>query len=137
MALQLETISDEQFIRQFEDLTLGKAYFNHLGHLKISWLYLHEFELDIAISLVCKGIQNYATSLGDKQKFNLTITDSLVRIMAKRINDKQNNNWLLFLSENIDLVENSMAVLAQYFTKDRLLSEQAKMTLISPDLKPI
>jgi hypothetical protein len=137
MALLLATISDEQFIKQFEDLTLDKDYFNHVGHLRISWLYLHKFELEIAISLVCNGIQYYATHLGAKQKFHLTITDSLVRIMAKRNNEKKSKSWLSFLAENNDLVEDSMAVLMQYFTKERLLSEQARMILISPDLKSI
>ena len=133
----VKPINDRVFLAQFENQTLDKAYFNHLGHLRLAWLYLNSHDVDTAVTLVCSGIQAYAESLGATKKFHLTITDSIVRIMANRIDSMKEKSWQLFLEGNTDLVEDSLSVLNQYFSKDKLLSEDARVSLISPDIKRI
>ncbi len=137
MNSSIQTIDNQVFLSQFEDLSLDKAYFNHRGHLRLAWLYLQQNELELAIHKVCTGIQAYAESLGAKDKFNLTITDATVRIMARRIESMPDKSWRLFLACNTDLVNDALSVLTQYFSKHRLLSEEARVKLIKPDLKDI
>jgi len=128
-------LSDSEFISQFEDLSLDPKRFNHLGHLRIAWLYLGLYELSEANERVCSGIKSYAESLGAKDKFNLTITNSLVKIMAKRFVQKQ--SWKDFLSNNSDLVNDALDVLSGYFSEALLFSDKAKTSLIDPDRKDI
>jgi hypothetical protein len=78
-------LSDETFIAQFENHTLSADYFDHLGHLRIGWLYLNQYDTNSAIERACTGIETYAQSLGAGDKFHFTITDATMRIMAKRI----------------------------------------------------
>lgn len=137
MQQKINSISDLEFLTQFEDHTLDPSYFNHLGHLRLAWLYLNSHDLDTSISLASSGIQSYATSLGASTKFHLTITDSIVRIMAIRIAKLEQNDWPSFVAENTDLVEDALSVLDQYFTRDKLLSEKARVSLLSPDIQPI
>lgn len=137
MNSSINPISDKAFLAQFEDLTLDKIYFNHLGHLRLAWLYLQQENLETAINKVCVGIKAYAESLGAKDKFNLTITDAIVRIMAQRINTMPEKNWQLFLDTNRDLVNNTVSVLSQYFSLDQMMGEKARGKLIAPDLKDI
>ncbi len=82
---QPQALNDATFIAQFENQTLSSAHFNHIGHLRLAWLYLERYPLEQAISLVCGGIKAYAESLGASTKFHFTITNAIVRIMAMRM----------------------------------------------------
>ena len=133
----VEHIDDNTFLTQFENQTLSPIHFRHIGHLRLAWLYLNRHDVETAIGLVCSGIQAYAESLGATTKFHLTITDAIVRIMAKRVDAMAKKEWDLFLDENRDLVEDALSVLSQYFSKDRLFSEEARTSLVQPDIKPL
>ena len=135
--LSTEPLSDQAFLTQFESQTLSPIHFKHVGHLRLAWLYLSRNDVDTAVQLVCSGIQAYAESLGASTKFHLTITDTLVRITAKRINRMKERVWQLFLDQNRDLVEDAISVLLQYFSKDVLFSETARLSLVQPDIRPL
>jgi hypothetical protein len=133
----IKQLNDTEFLFQFENQTLDMRHFNHMGHLRLAWLYLSRYDVDTAVKLVCSRIQAYATSLGASRKFHLTITNALVRIMAKRRDNMQKKEWELFLLENQDLVNDAISVLDQHFSKGLLFSEQARTTLVQPDKKPL
>ena len=137
MKTQLKSLSDNEFISQFENQTLDKIHFDHIGHLRLSWLYLESNDVEQAINKISEGINLYATSLGAKDKFNITITDAIVRIMAKKINLMPKRHWQLFLRDNSDLVDDCFSVLCQYYSKHILNSDLARTSLIPPDIRPI
>ena len=133
--LQPQALNDDTFIAQFENQTLLLAHFNHIGHLRLAWLYLERYPLEQAINRVCGGIKVYAKSLGASSKFHFTITDAIVRIMFVRM--QAQTYWLAFLDDNTDLVENAKAVVGQYYSQAVLGSEQARLRVIEPDIKAI
>lgn len=137
MSSNIKQIDDEEFLTRFENRSLDAIHFDHVGHLRISWLYLNSHDVDTAVNLVCTGIQAYAESLGATKKFHLTVTDALVRIMAKRIDMMKKKDWQLFLKENTDLVEDSLSVLHQHFSRDILSSEHARISLVQPDIQSL
>jgi len=128
-------ISDSDFLSQFENKSLDHLHFDHLGHLRIAWLYLNAQDLDSAIRSTCTGIKTYAESLGAKDKFSYTITNALVRIMATRIRDLNDRSWQGFIRQNNDLVNDAMSVLLLHFSEALLFSEVARTSIIAPDLK--
>ena len=130
-------LSDKEFREQFEGKTLDPIHFTHLGHMRIAWLYLIEYELDIALKHICRGIKQYAESLGDSSKFNLTLTDAMVRIMARRTEFRDNQNWEIFLAENNDLIDDFLSILLKHYSKGLLFSDEARTSLIRPDIKAI
>ncbi|MEM7126805.1 MAG: hypothetical protein AAF702_10795 [Chloroflexota bacterium] len=130
-------IDDQTFLSQFEDQTLDPVHFKHLGHLRLAWIYLERNSIDTAAGLVCSGIQAYAESLGATPKFHRTITDAMVRIMARRLNQMVKKEWQRFLDENNDLVEDALSVLYQHYSKDVLFSEVARTSFVQPDIEPI
>lgn len=134
---QVKQLNDRDFLCQFENQTLDSVHFNHVGHLRLAWLYLNRYEVETAVNQVYSRIQAYAASLGAKDKFHLTITDALVRIMAKRIAIMSQKEWELFLVENNDLVEDALSVLDQHFSRELLFSEQARTSLVQPDVQPL
>ena len=129
----IQNIDDQTFIREFENQTLNPEYFDHLGHLRIAWLYLSRYSLNEANQRVCNGIKIYAESLGATDKFNLTITDALVKIMAQRMETGQ--GWEDFIRSNADLVENALSVLGNYYSEEVLFSEEAKRCVLEADVR--
>lgn len=132
-----EPLSNSEFLTQFKDKTLNPVHFKHVGHLRLAWIYLNHYDLETSTQEICTGIKAFAENLGADTKFHLTITDSLVRIVAERIAPMEQPDWQLFLEQNRDLVDDAVSVLLQYFSRDLLFSESARTSLIEPDIKPI
>lgn len=127
-------LSDSEFRYQFENKTLPSAYFDHIGHLRIAWLYLQEFKLTEASQRVGQGIKDYAESLGAKDKFHYTLTEATVRIIASRLNKQNSQSFNMFLENNPDVVSDLKSVIKQYYSDKLLNSEQAKLAYYPPDL---
>ena len=145
------TKQDQVFLQQFEQLSLPAEQFNHLGHLRIAWIYLLINQQSTqaetkAVKQVCVGIKAYAESLGAAMKFHKTITTALVIITAKRmaalmqtLNKTQLtcDDWRLFVKKNTDLVNDAVGVLKTYYSEPRLYSDEAKLAWCEPDIKEI
>jgi len=133
----VKTLSDKDFLTQLENKTLDSSYFNHIGHLRLTWLYLMNHDVETTVQLTSSTIRNYAESLGASTKFHITITDAIIRVMAKRVEAMEIKSWQSFLEQNTDLVEDAISVLTQHYSKDLLFSEEARVALVSPDIKAL
>lgn len=131
------SISDSEFLKQFEEQSLCSSHFDHWGHLRIAWLYLNKYPLALAIDKTTCGISIYAASLGATDKFQHTLTEAIVRIMAKRIECAQFENLEGFLAANQDLLVDIWGVVGRHYSEARLNSDLAKSQFVSPDLLPI
>ncbi|MEP1742450.1 MAG: hypothetical protein ABJI60_15270 [Kangiellaceae bacterium] len=128
-------LSDQQFIKEFEQLSLNPAHFNHLGHLRITWLYLNQHPIEQATEKVVSGIRQYATSLGAPDKFHMTMTRALVTIIANRCQPIANHSWNEFIEANQDLVNDAKALVGAYYSDAALESEIARREFVQPDRK--
>ena len=135
--VDIDKLSDAEFVTRFENHDLNPGCFNHKNHLRLAWLYLADYDVATATEKVCSGIKSFAESVGAHTKFHLTITDALVRMMFNRINQMEPAEFEDFLNENGDLLEDAVSVLQQHFSKDLLFSETARTTLVQPDIRPI
>ncbi|WP_163831056.1 hypothetical protein [Spartinivicinus ruber] len=126
-------LSDADFIDQFERKILSPEHFNHIGHLRLAWLYLQKNSLTNAVFKTTTGIQAYANHLGATDKFHHTITEALVYIIHNRLIGQTDPTFADFLSTNQDLVNNAKAVIYQYYSEEILYSLEAKQFFIKPD----
>ncbi len=94
-------LSDKEFIEAFEDQSLQPELFNHYGHLRLGWLYLKAYPLDIAIEKTVSGISAYASSLGATDKFQHTLTEAIIRIMAVRMKQKPFDSFVSVRSTHL------------------------------------
>lgn len=133
----LEALSDEAFLQQFRNSTLDKSFFNHIGHLRAGWLYLHQRGLERTCIEYPASIVRYATALGAPEKFNHTLTVALLRIMADRQRLAPALNWQSFVRREADLRKDAVAVLTAYYSPERLFSDQARSEVVDPDLSPL
>lgn len=134
---KLDQITDETFLKQFESLTLDSKHFNHIGHIRLAWLYINQYGLDLAMEKTFVGIPAYAGSLGASDKFHATITDAIVRIIAKRMATGNEDTWQVFVEHNRDLVGDAVAIINQHYSQDLLDTEQARQEVMLPDIAPI
>lgn len=66
----------------FVDGTLPPAMLGHRTHLRITWIYLQREPLPLAIALTWGELAGFARHHGATDKFNRTLTETLVRLMA-------------------------------------------------------
>lgn len=127
------TLSDNQFIKMLENKSLHKSYFDHIGHLRLVWIYLNKYSLEYTLGLISSNIKFYAESLGATDKFNQTITTAMVLLVAKRMSKQNTSSWDEFIEFNQDIVKDCLAVLKQFYSHDLLFSEKAKLKFAFPD----
>ncbi|NQZ32688.1 MAG: hypothetical protein HRU06_15580 [Oceanospirillaceae bacterium] len=134
---QSTRLTDDQFLQQFENHRLDPASFNHLGHLRLAWLYLTKYQYAVAVDKICTGIQTYALSLGASDKFNKTITIAILQMIYIRQQQFTYKSWPSFVTNNPDIIEDVLSLLLAHYSKERLCSNLAKATFVKPDIKPI
>ncbi len=127
-------LTDYEFVEQFEDQTLDPVHFNHVGHLRLCWLYLQQYDLETTVQMTCTGIKSYAASLGANDKFHRTITEFLARLIHQRIAHQATHSFDDFLNNNQDLVTDAQSVLGQFYSTSLLSSEEARLNYLPPDL---
>ena len=150
---QALSASDQQFLQQFEQLSLPSEQFNHLGHLRIAWLYLlieqqtknsvNNFDEFSAVNKVCVGIKAYAESLGAAMKFHFTLTKALVIVVANLMDELKVSldknvldcdDWRLFTEKNPNLINDAIGVLKGYYSPELLNCDEAKLVWYEPDI---
>jgi hypothetical protein len=131
---QLPELTDAEFLAQFENCSLPKAYFNHRGHIRMTWIYLRQETVEAAVQHVTEGIKRYAASLGASHIYHETLTRAWVYLVKKAM-QASDDNFDKFFSANNSLFEKSLPL--QYYSSELLHSERAKKEWVLPDLKPI
>jgi len=128
---------DITYLERFRRRALGPEYFDHLGHLRIAWLHLVHFDEGEARRRVCTGIRELATQFGVPEKFNHTLTEALMRIIAQRMQGRATQSFDAFLCANPDLLNDAQALLARYYSDECLGSERARTGWVEPDREAI
>src|SRR6187549_2000028 len=76
---------DQIFLEQFESQTLPLAQWNHRAHLKVAYLFLTRFPLDVAAEKVRAGIRAYNAANGIEDTptggYHETMTQAWLRII--------------------------------------------------------
>lgn len=133
----LPTLTDSQFLTQFENHSLDPIHFKHRGHIRLAWLYLTMYDFSKAVEKTCTGIKYYALSLGASDKFNKTITVAIMQIIYSRLQGLNDNSWQGFATSNADILDDALSLLLEHYSAQRLFSQSAKTTFIAPDIQPI
>lgn len=130
-------LDDNTFLARFEQRTLGAEHFDHQGHLRIGWIHLRRYGLEVAVARVCDGIRELASHFGAPEKFNHTLTEAILRIMAQRMASATHQGFSGFLAANADLVTDARALLARYYSDEVLQSGPARRGWMEPDRAPL
>ncbi|VVC76268.1 hypothetical protein AQUSIP_15770 [Aquicella siphonis] len=126
---------DQEFLRQFETLTLAKSEFSHQGHLRIAWLYLGKNTFEQAVYQITHGIRRYAAHLGAAHIYHETLTKTWIHLVRAAMIIQTHKTFEEFLLGHPHLQNKALPF--QYYSEALLQSEAARKQWIEPDLKSL
>jgi len=129
-------LTDPEFEKQFADGSLDPTLFSHEAHLRLAWIHITGYGIEAAIENICSQIQTFATSHGDKDKFNVTVTVAAVRAVYHFVLKSESENFRNFILEFPRLKNTFKKLLDSHYSLDIFKSEVAKKEYLQPDLLP-
>lgn len=128
--------SDIEFTNRFKAASLSPVLFDHEAHLRLAWIYIHDFGLDTAIVMVKTQLINYVQHLNALDKYNETVTVAAVKAVYHFMQRSTSDNFKDFIDEFPRLKTNFKSILEQHYQIDLFNSELARSTFLEPDLLP-
>jgi hypothetical protein len=147
-------MSDDEFLRAFEECTLDRTDWTHAAYVRMAWLYLTRIESDAEVfDRVRNGIKKLNAKFVYRQQitcmrrlakepdprgldgYHETITVAFVTVIASRI--RPDEDFAAFQERNADLFDRKFPALLKHYSPERLYSSAAKMEFIEPDLEPL
>jgi hypothetical protein len=123
-----------EVVRLFESCELPGARWTHRAHLAVAASYLRCYPLSEATDRARTHIRQYNESRGNLTGYHETVTALFLRLVAREL---RTNPPVLCAFVN-DLAGRFPVVwLLGYYSRDRLWSDEARATLVEPDLRPL
>jgi hypothetical protein len=133
-------IDDEGFLRDFEALRIPHEGWTHRSHLRMAYGYLRRHPFEEALRRVREGIHRLNAAHGTPdlidRGYHETLTVAWMRIVASTIvahgagDDSED-----FCNRHPHLLQRTL--LRLFYTRDRLMSWEAKRGFVEPDLLPL
>ena len=121
----------EKLYADFEAKILPTASFGHRDHLATAFEALRQYDFVEASATYAGCIRAMAEKAGAPEKFNATMTLAFLSLIAERMAGKAYTDFAEFETANPDLA--SMAVLGQWYSKERMTSPTARKQFLMPD----
>ena len=120
----------------FESCRTGKDSFRHQDHLVVAAFYLQQLSVADAISRMRHNLLQFLDHHHvDRQKYNETITVFWFELVADVLSKPQSGATLVEkCNKVVESLDNS-ALVFEYYSRERLFSDEARQTFMRPDLK--
>jgi hypothetical protein len=127
------TSDDDWFLSRFERCALPESEWTHLAHVRVAWLYLTHQSPDEALRRICDGILSYNTEvLNRPEKYSETITVAFTHIVLGQM--RVSESWDTFAIRIDELLDPTTPILLNYYSKERLFSDEARTQFVEPDV---
>lgn len=127
-------MTDEEFRRAFETLSLPPESFNHAAHVRLAWLYLKDLPLPEAMQRYRDGLKAFAANIGQPAKYHETITFAFLAVIRERMaKDQGSDDWETFKTANTDLFGSVPAMMGVWYSAERLNNADARSSFVMPD----
>src|SRR5689334_23383349 len=130
-------MNDESFLHAFEDGSLRADDWHHREHIKVAYLLLRNFPLTVAIDRMRAGLKklNDAQGVPDslERGYHETITQAWMRLVDFTLHESgPAADADQFFQDHPELAQPK--TLRLFYSKQRLMSAQAKAEYLTPDL---
>lgn len=130
----------KKVVEAFESCTLPRAQWTHAAHLTVAFWYLVCYPLPEAAEKIRGGIQRYNESQGIKQTkdggYHETLTLFWIRLVRHYLTTVTLEGHLVVLLNEM-LRRYGRQLPFEYYSRDRLLSWEARQHWLEPDLKAL
>lgn len=133
-------MSDDEHLQRFEDHTFPLELWNHRAHLKVAYLYLLRFSFEGTLHRLQTGIRAYNAAKGIKDTptsgYHETMTQAWLRLVHTTLCQfGPAENADAFFDAQTQL--SGKRTLLLFYSRDRIMSAEAKASFVSPDLAPL
>lgn len=133
-------MSDDEFLRKFEDCSLSFEQWTHRAHVKVAFLYLRDHPFEVALDKMRSGIKSFnAVHDGPESEtrgYNETTTCAMMRLVAAT-NAAYGSTFPTssadaFCDTHPQLMNKH--VLRLFYSPQRRMHPDAKTRFVEPDL---
>jgi N-formylglutamate deformylase len=129
--------TDDAYLEAFLACRLPPSAFNHRNHLRVAWIHLQRFPLDEAIERTCAAIARYAAHLGVPDRYHRTMTEALIRLMARAGASDPSLSFEGFLARAPAFSGDCRTLIAAHYSPGLLASTDARERFSPPDRLPL
>src|SRR5829696_4318527 len=135
--------SEEMFelLRRFEDCTLPPEEWTHAAQLTVALWYLLQFDWPEAVARVRARIKRYNAAHGVPTTpaggYHETLTLFWLRVVRTFLEAERNEARALVRLANELIASADKGLPLSHYTRERLLSPEARAHWVEPDLKPL
>lgn len=131
----------DRLAEEFCDRTLPKEEWTHEAHLRVGLWHLLHYSPTEAMSRLRDGIRQYNVVCGvantDTSGYHETITQFYVTVIAHFLEGQDSSRPVEQLAADLLKTYGDRHLLFIYYSKERLMSKQARRQWIEPDLTPM
>lgn len=127
-------MTDDQLYDAFTSTALPADQFHHEQHVRVAWMFVCRHGMPAAIGEFSEAIKRFAAAKGAHGLYHETITWAFLLIIGERQARQPADTWVAFAAANPDLLSWKPSILERYYSKDFLMSEQARRSFVMPDL---
>jgi len=130
------SMTDEEFLRAFEDCTISKNQWKHKDHLRMAWLYLKaEQNFESALQKIRIGIQRLNLSHGNDHGYHETVTQVFaIYILDTILNSDPKETFDDFSTANPWLYDGINPFRKRHYSDALWKSEEARHGFVSADI---
>jgi hypothetical protein len=126
-------MTDGDLLQAFISTTLPADQFHHEQHVRVAWLFVRRHGMPAAIGEFSDAIKRFAAAKGAHGLYHETITWAFLLIIAERQAREPHEGWAAFAAANPDLMTWKPSVLERYYSKEFLMSDEARRSFVMPD----
>lgn len=133
-------MTDKELLVAFENCTLPYEQWTHRAHVRVAYLYVHRCDLVSATDRIRTGVQAYNKATDTPgaidRGYHETITRAFMQLVfAANLQTGPHANSDDFRDAHPELL--TKLVLRDYYSRDRLMTWDAKREFVEPDLRPL
>lgn len=127
-------MTDQEWMRQFEEATLPNESFHHSDHVKMAFLYLQHYAPVEALDRFSAALRHFAKAHGKADRYHETVTWAFLFLIRERLARAGSPcTWDDFASRNPDLLRWDGHILNKFYRPETLSSQLAKNVFVFPD----
>jgi len=92
-------LTDDELLEQIENCTLDTSKFTHESMLRLAWILINKYSLEVAIEKNKRIKENYFINALKSEKFNVTLSKAYVEILDHFKERSTTNNFDILLEE--------------------------------------
>lgn len=126
-------MTDDELYDAFTSTALPADQFHHEQHVRVAWMFVCRHGMPAAIGEFSQAIKRFAAAKGAHGLYHETITWAFLLIIGERQARQPHTTWPEFAAANADLLSWKPSILERYYSKEFLMSVEARRGFVMPD----